>query len=55
MELERELIRIRTYSPHFWWRSYGYPLYPLYPYSYRYLPVYEPLFYPRYLPYSVYY
>jgi hypothetical protein len=59
VELETELIRLRSYEPLRWWTDYGYsyyplsyPRYPLYPFYAR--PLYEPLFYPRLYP-SPYY
>ena len=53
VELETELVRLRSYSALDWWSIHAptyysaYPRYPLYP---LYRPLYDPLFYPRLYP-----
>lgn len=55
VELEAELIRLRSSSALDWWSIYAptyyslYPRYSLYP---LYRPLYDPLFYPRAYPYG---
>jgi hypothetical protein len=55
IQLEADLVSIRSVTPYYWWRYYDRPSYPLYR-DPLYYPLYrDPLYYPSLYPSSLYY